>query len=256
MNRFYFIILNFLSVLFIFSCNNKTEKAEKIKITTPLIAYAKVDKTTATIGDKITFTLTVDKNPEVKEIIPDLKSSLSDFEIISEKKSSAFNVDNRIIKNISMVLQAQENGSYIIEPIIIRYKENNKSGQVKTSKIYIEIKSVLSPEEKTQDIQDIKDIEKFDYFNPYFIYIIILIVLLLMVGLFFLIKKMKEKNKIFLPHETALKELADLENKKLIENDIKSFYFEISEITRKYLKIGLRYQLWKVHRKRPKKYLK
>src|SRR5437016_2756081 len=89
----YPVFLFFILLFLLISCSNPVK--ENIAITNPVTAYASVDKTEATIGDIITFNLNIDYAEGVKIIYPDLKKSLADFTITSEKRTKPALVDNR-----------------------------------------------------------------------------------------------------------------------------------------------------------------
>ncbi|MBC7474544.1 MAG: hypothetical protein H7263_09660 [Candidatus Sericytochromatia bacterium] len=212
--------------------------------TKPIVAYAKVDKTEATIGDIINFQISLDYDKSIKLQIPDTKKYLSDFEVIKDNKSSPKNIDNRIVEEFSYSFQVKNIGSYTIQPIEIKYTVPTnleaiygKSGVVKTSKIFIDIKTVLKPEDKNKEIEDIKPLEKINVFDTNLVIFIVIIVIVAIIGLYFLIKKLRRPEKDLLAHELAYKQLDALKKSKLDnQEETKEFYFNLSEIVRRYLK--------------------
>jgi hypothetical protein len=236
------LVIVFLSVL-LFSCAKPVNK-ESNEISNPVVAYASVDKVEATIGDIITFNLNIDYAQGIKIQSPELKKYLSDFEISSSKQEKPKLIDNRLVETFVFKLQVKEVGSFIINPIEIKYavpdnlaKKFGKNGSVKTSKIFIEIKTVLKPEDKDKDIEDIKPIEQITYINPLIIAALIAGIIILIIGLYLIRKKLLKPEKALLPHEQAFKELNELKMAKLLEKEeFKKFYFGLSETLRRYLK--------------------
>jgi len=234
-------ILVFLMIMFLLlmlSCKKDDTSSNEVKLLQPVIAYSNVDKVKAQIGDIINYTLTIESDKDAKLSFPDFKKSFDDF-YVSEKKEMPTKVtDNKNVKVFNFKLQGQKVGSYIIDPIEIKYTLSKKLETTKTSKIYIEVQSALSENDKKNDIQDIKPLEKIYVLNLVFI-IIASIVLVLLILLFIFRNKFKKIKtpKKFLAHEIALEELEYLKDSKFIENnDLKIFYFQLSDILRRYLK--------------------
>lgn len=235
MKKIYIFIV--FAVLILVSPNIKASE-----VLTPVVAYSKVDKTETTTGGIIQYEINIDYDKRIKPIIPDIKKNLADFSLTEEIIQPEKNIDNRLVKTFIYKVQAKEPGSYIIQPVTINYsipdnlkKIFTEGTQTKTSKIYIEIKSVLNPQDKDKDIDDIKDIEdiKITDYKQIFIYLLILIILALLGFLAF--KKFKKDKKTLLAHEWAFKEINTLKKEVINQKNLKSGYFKISEIFRAYL---------------------
>lgn len=209
---------------------------------TPVVAYSQIDKTQATTGDTLSYQVNIDYDKRVQPNIPDIKKYLEDFSIVEEIKQPEKNIDNRILKTFSYKIQAKEPGSYIIQPVIINYiipqnLKNNfiKGNSAKTSKIYIDIKSVLKPEDKNKDIDDIKDIEEIKVYDYKIIGLYILGFILLLGVIFAIYKFIKRAKKPLLPHEQAFKDIESLKKEGVNSKMLKPTYFKLSEILRTYL---------------------
>lgn len=217
-----------------------TAKAQEIA--TPVVAYSKIDKTQATTGDTIQYEISIDYDKRIKPEIPDIKTYLNDFSIVEETKQPEKNIDNRLVKTFIYKVQAKEPGAYIIQPVVIKYNipqnlKNKflKGNSTKTSKIYIDIKSVLKPEDRNQDIDDIKDIEDIKVYDTKKIGLYLLGFLLLAGVLFAIYKFLKRIRKPLLPHELAFKEIQLLKKEGINSKMLKPSYFKLSEILRTYL---------------------
>lgn len=239
------LLFYFLFILFIASClSNNTQNPVKSEILTPLVVFANVDKVEATTGDIITFRLNLNYVEKIEIKIPDLKKHLSDFRILEEKKEPPVIVDNRIEEIIILKLQVKETGSYIIQPVKVDYSippelvnKFGKSASSKTSRIYIEVKSVLKPGEKDTDIEDIKPPENIPVINKMLVYLLVIFIIVIFVAIFAVLKYFKKPEKKLLPHEKAFHDLDILINSGFLKREeYKKFYFCLSEILRKYLK--------------------
>lgn len=235
MNKLYILIFYFLFIVI-----NNQVKAEEI--TTPVVAYSKVDKTKVKTGDVIQYEINIDYDKRLKPVIPDIKKNLGDFSITEEINQPVKNIDNRKVKTFIYKIQAKEPGSYIIQPVIINYsippnfqKFFSSDKNAKTSKIYIEIKSILKPEDKGKEIDDIKDIEDIQTINYQKITLYVFLVFILIALIFWLFKIFRKPKKPLLPHEWAFKEISQLEKDGTNQKKMKPFYFKISEILRVYL---------------------
>lgn len=223
--------------IFCFSCSNN-QVNKNIENLTPAVAYAKVSKTKANMGDKIVYELNTERDPKVTLIVPKLEKYFKDFEINKNTKDKPQVIDNRIVDKYIIEFQSFNTGSYILEPIEIKYlvpkeltNKFGKNGNVKTSKIFIDIKDLTDPKSKeNEEIDDIKPLEKIPVVTPAIIAIFSFISLILILGLFYILKILKKPEKVLLPHEKAILSLSKITN----TND-KEFYFTLSEIIRVYL---------------------
>lgn len=230
-----------LFVVFIF-CFLFVNQVRAENVLTPVVAYSKVDKIQATTGDTIQYEINIDYDKRINPKFPDIKKNLEDFRIIEELKQPEKNIDNRLIKTFNYKIQAKEPGSYIIKPIVINYdipenlkKSFIKGNSTKTSKIYIDIKSVLKPEDKNKDIDDIKDIENIDVLDYKKIILYVLGPLFIIIIIVLAFKLFKKSKKDLLPHEWAVKEIDLLKKDGINQKMLKPTYFRLSEIIRIYL---------------------
>lgn len=208
----------------------------------PIAVSAKVDKYQVTIGDIITYTLTVQHDPDMEITPPAVK--FKGFDVVESGKSSINRQEEYWYR-----LRADQTGSITLDPVKVAFKSPDLGsptgkieGQALTPKIDVEVKSVLHLQGDPKDIRDIKSIipiarDGSEYYKYGFIALIVIALSLL------LWRKLKQK-KAFLPapqhilspHEQALLELEALQSRQLLEQGkIQEHYFELSEIFRRYL---------------------
>ncbi|GIW22103.1 MAG: hypothetical protein KatS3mg068_1110 [Candidatus Sericytochromatia bacterium] len=221
-------------IIFTLSCSLKNN--EDI-INTPLVAYVKVDKIKTTVGDTINATFTIDKDINIKEHIPDLKKHFQDFIVYEEFKSKEKYINNRVILEFKYKLQVPVKGTYIIDPIEIKYevpeeleKIFGKSSKVKTSKIYIEVKSNLTKEDKEKDIEDIKPLIDIPYISKNILIVVTLCFFISFIIIFYLFKILNKKDIKVPYYKIALKELKNIDF-----SDTKKCYFKLSNILRRFI---------------------
>ncbi|MFZ5801660.1 MAG: hypothetical protein ACOY3K_00915 [Candidatus Omnitrophota bacterium] len=118
---------------------------------------AEVDRAFITIGDHVTYTVTIraQEGIQVVSTIPVPNPDLFRIKKIDEfrKDEKGFQVQGK-----KFVLTAYQLGEHILDPVEIRYLgKGGEAGTVSTQKIYLTIKSVAEGVEKT-DIRDIKGV--------------------------------------------------------------------------------------------------
>ncbi len=145
-------------------------------------------------------------------------------------------------------LKADLVGSYIIPgALFIYHDETGEKKEIKTSQIFIEVKSVIEDKDAAKDIRDIKPLAVLtkDYTLILSLSLVGLALLGLSIGGFYWYRVTHRKTQVPPPrpaHELALEELAHLRKEGLIEKGIyKEHYFKLSEIFRRYLERRFRF---------------
>jgi hypothetical protein len=241
------IIFILVLCLLIFGCkeNNKKKNKHVTQPATlpPVEVKAQVDRAVATTGDEITYSVTLNYDPQVKILsIPEFGADIGGFRVIDIGEDEPREVEERIKVRKWYKLKADLIGSYVLPPVTISYEYKNEKKEVKTAKIFVEIKSVLDKQGAPKDIKDIKPLAKIERDLKKLYLIISGITLMLGLvggGLFFYWRKRKKAEDASPPrpaHELALEELEALKQKNLIEKgQVRLHYFELSEIFRRYL---------------------
>ena len=208
---------------------------------------SEVDTSVITIGDRINFTITIDRDNNLQIAKPGEGLNLGMFEIKDYKFHDPVEKDDRLIEKYDFNISVYDTGKYTIPPFPIAYFPEDTSQQYKIIEapaIDIFVKSVISGD----DAKELKDI-KFPLYIPFeYLFWISMAVVIILVAVivylsYLLWKRRKEKGYLFSPpppprpaHEVALEALEKLYNSNLLqEKQIKEFFSRMSEIIRAYL---------------------
>ena len=205
-----------------------------------------VDKATITIGDLITYTVTVSRDEDVEVRLPALGENLGGFEIRDYQVYDPQKKAGRILDKVDYIISTFDVGEFEIPPVAIGYFIPPDSTEIvlKTESIKITVESVKPSEEG--DIQDIKFPWEIPFnWKPVIIWGMIgFVVILLIVILVIHLRKRKRGESILPrkieiprpPHEVAYEELQKLaESDWLEQGQFKIYYSEVSEIIRRYI---------------------
>jgi hypothetical protein len=207
---------------------------------------ASVDRATITIGDLITYTVTVirDENVEVK--LPDLGGNLGGFEIRDYEVHQPRREEGRLVDRVDYIISTFETGEFAIPPVEVRVTvpPGDQEQILRTESIRIVVESLKPSEEG--DIREIKPPWEIPHdWRPVILFGSVGLALLLAVlAVIFLILR-RRRGKALLPrkagpprppHEIAFEKLRLLSQSGLLEKEkIKRYYSEISEIIRRYV---------------------
>lgn len=239
--------LLFLLCSFLLSLSPQVSRAQgKISLS------ASVDRATITIGDLITYTVTVIHDTDVRLFMPSLGENLGGFEIRDYMDHEQREENGKIIKQVDYIISTFDVGDFEIPPVEIEYMipPDSTRKTLKTESIKIIVESVKPSEDG--DIREIKPPWEIPYnWKPVIIGgVIALFAILFIVALIYVIRKRRRGESIIPkkmepprpPHEIAYEELQRLADSDLLQNgEIKQYYSEISDIIRQY--IEGRYQI-------------
>lgn len=217
-------------------------QAQKSNIT----IESRVDKSRITIGDLITYTLTVRHAPEIEVKEIPIAANLGMFEVRDYKVHDPKQEDNQIMQQYDYVISTFETGEFVIPSLEARYtsKGDTTERKLQTEEIKIFVDS-MKPSE-TGDIKDIKPPVEIPRNYRQLIIISAIVVGLIALALFIylLVKRHKAGQSLLARRpkpprpadEVALEALEALLQKNLIgQGHVKQFYIEISEIIRRYI---------------------
>ena len=205
-----------------------------------------VDTSHITIGDRITYTLSIDHVDTMRVEKPGEGVHLGQFEIKDYKIYDPVRQEGRILEKFEYVISVFDTGTFVIPPFPVAYFPNDSLGDYKlieASAITIYVESVIQDEERQlRDIKPPIDIP-YDYFLLLsVISSIVLIGALVYLGYRLYLKRKETGYFIKAPepprpaHEIALESLDELFKKDLLSDGlIKEFYSDISEIIRRYI---------------------
>ncbi|MGD9898577.1 MAG: hypothetical protein AB7T22_05565 [Calditrichaceae bacterium] len=239
------IIKNIIFVIFLFiiAGTHRAKASENVLIE----VQSMVDTSTITIGDRILYSIIIDRAENLRIEKPGEGLNLGMFEIKDYKFHDPEKKDGRIIERYDFSISVFDTGRFTIPPFPIAYFPSDTSNRyqiIDASPIDIYVKSVLANDE-APELKDVKP--PIDILFNYKFWILVLSVILLVGVLVYLgfrfWKRRKEKGYIFSPpptpepaHQIALKALDKLFRSDLLEKGhLKLFFTELSDILRRYL---------------------
>jgi len=208
---------------------------------------AEVDKAVITIGDRITYALTIEYEPRLKIEQPGPGANLGQFEIKDYTIHDPVERDGLISQTFDYQISVFDTGTYIIPPFPVAFAESDTSRDyqlIQSEPIEITVNSVLTAEDS--EIRDIKpplDIPV-NYKRWIITGVIILASIFIIVAILYYFKWRKEgiplfrKEPVRPAHEIAIQEIEELEKEwqELYQKGAyKQIYTRISEILRRYL---------------------
>ena len=220
------------------------EKEKKNAALPPVQFTAQVDKATATVGDIVTLTLTVNCDPQLSVEPPDAGSQIAGLRIIDAGEQGPKLVDTRTVHTKWYKLQPDIVGSYIIPPLTVSYADQKGAQkELQSPQIFIEVKSVLKDKQAgaATDIIDIKPLQDVPRpLGPLLMYGGAALLFFLAAGAALWLYLRRKKKLAAAPakpaHLLAFEELEQLTRDQLIEKGIvREYYFRLSEIFRRYI---------------------
>lgn len=204
---------------------------------------AQTDRTTASIAEPITFTLSAVYAKEMKVQMPEVGSQIAGLRIVDFGEDGPREIDNRMEYAKWYKLQADIVGSYIIPSLTVSSTDaGGATKELKTPQIFLEVKSTLKDAqgEALKDIIDIKPLQEVKRDLRPFIAGGAAAIVLIAAGVAALLYNKRRRKKaleIKKPaHVIALEELEKLNKEKLVEKGIvREHYFRLSDIFRHYI---------------------
>jgi hypothetical protein len=212
----------------------------KTNISTPEV-IAKVNKDSITIGDKITYTITV-KAPLASEVkLPQFAENLAGFAIKDFGSEQKAWWGKRTYKRW-YVLDTYTSGTYTIPAPSIKYRPRGQERwqEINGNEVKVEVKSILSASTSkgNSGIRDIAGPVGFIDKGWCYILAVLVVFVLAAVSLLFFKRKRNKAEIIQLPapHKVAYEALEALKKKGyLTQGNLKQYYIELSDIVRRYL---------------------
>jgi len=217
-----------------------TTAADKSTAERPVTITAEVNRTSVSIGDRITYTIRAEAPKDFEVLLPSFGENLADFSVkdFSSDESGFF---SRTYTQ-SYVLDIYETGTFTIPASVVKYKDSNSAEwtEAATQEIAVTVQSLLSETEEPVGIRDIKGPHSISNLKYIYILLAVIFVIAVAVAIFMFLKKRKQASAAVEPpppaHETALKALKELMDKEYIKTGkIQEHYFELSNIVRHYL---------------------
>ncbi len=233
----------FLNILFILSVAASLQAQDKGLIE----VRAEVDTSVITIGDRITYSIIINRDEHLRTARPGEGLNLGQFEIKGYDFPEAQHQNGRVIERFNFNISVYDTGHYAIPPFPVAYfldDTTSKYSIIEAPAVPIFVKSVMNSDE-AGTLKDIKEpIEiPFDYWFWFLVSAAVIFLIVAAWLLYYFIKKHREKGYLFSPpppprpaHEIALEELEKLFASDLLQKKLfKAFFSRLSEIMRIYL---------------------
>jgi len=210
---------------------------------------AEVDKAFLTIGDPVTYTVTVEHAPDIR-ILSDIPAPSSDILEIKKIEDIHKKQKKKVVTGRKFILTSFRLGEFILDPVTIKYqKEEQPEKSIQTNKLYLTVKSVAGGDAQ-EDIRDVKSVVPYKLRLGKLLWT--LLALALLGAGYFLYRALRKKKNMFQPappplspEEEALLHLGELFESDLLKRGfIKIYYLRLSEILRVYFE--KRYQIFAV----------
>ncbi|MXX74138.1 MAG: protein BatD [Holophagales bacterium] len=133
----------------------------------PAELRASVDRTVATTGDLITYTVEVERDPGVEVELDEPGADIAGFRIVDLGRAPVETLaSGRLLERRWYDLRADLVGSYVLPALTATYGEaagDGPGGDLEAGQISVEVESVL-PEDRSEatDIRDIKPLRRID----------------------------------------------------------------------------------------------
>lgn len=215
-----------------------------------ILVESSVDRSVITVGDPITYTLTITRAESVAVEPPQMGVNLGqfeirDYEVLEPRKTET----GAIRESYSYIISIYDTGEFEIPPVRIVYTDlEGRAREISSQAIRITVNSV-----KPSQAEDIKEIKPpVEIAAGTKTHLWVGAVVLAVGGLVWLYlwrrkraRREVEEEKLGPPrpaHQIAYEELKRIESLNLIEQGlIKQFYTEVSEVIRRY--VGHRYRI-------------
>lgn len=208
---------------------------------------AGVDKAVITIGDRITYTLTIEHAPGVRVEQPGPGANLGQFEIKDFKIYDPVKTDSLVSQRFEYQISVFDTGKFVIPPFPVAFAPSDTARKfqiIRSEAIPIAVKSVLSAED--HEIHDIKPPQGVPFpYRTYALYGGLLLGLIaLLTGVYFYLRSRRRgvpflrKTSIRPAHEIALEALAALKSDwetRFDAGEFKALYTDLTDILRRYL---------------------
>jgi hypothetical protein len=206
---------------------------------------AEVDKSVITIGDRITYSLKIKRDKNLRIEQPGPAANLGMFEIKDYKIHDPVQENGNIVEQYDYVISVFDTGKFVIPSFPVAFFPSDTSHKyqiIQSEPIDITVESLLSAEDN--DIKDIKPPLQIPVEYRRFILIGGGILLLIGIGafLFYYYRRRKQgvplfKREVIRPaHEIAFEAIDELLRKSYLEKqEFKQFFTELSDVLRHYL---------------------
>ena len=203
----------------------------------PVVLEASLEPAEATIGDRISYILSLNHVTGTAADFPEFGASLEGLTLVGSGHFVPKSEGGRISEKKWITYQADRIGTWIFPVVTMHYRQSGVDQEISSGETTLNVKSVLSS--TMTDIHDIKPLEDVRRNLSLFFSAAALAVLLLALGAWFYGKRRKKPGPIpwsLAPNQEAIENLQMLEDMRLIKKgEFKKHYFLLSEVFRKYI---------------------
>lgn len=233
-------IIQIWLILALFLCSARAQERPLIEV------RSVVDTAEITIGDRILYSIIIDRQKDLSIVKPGEGLNLGMFEIKEYNFHEPRLQDDRIIERYDFNISVYDTGRFTIPPFPVAWfsGDSSKANIIEAPPIDIFVKSVISGDE-APELKDIKPPLQIPFNYMFWITMGIIVLLLAVIGYlsYRIWKRRKEKGYLFVPpapprpaHEVALEELQKLFSGGLLaEGRVKEFFILLSQIIRTYI---------------------
>ncbi len=198
---------------------------------------AEIDRAFLTVGDRLTYTVTVEHSPDI-QVLSSIPPPASDILEIKKTEDISRKEKKKIISGKKFTLTTYRLGEFILDPVTIQYrKEGQPIKSVQTNKLYLTVKSIAGGKPQ-EDIRDIKSVVPL-VFHPGK-WLVILMVLAVLAAGYGIYRRFFRNRKAagpppspLTPEQEALLRLTELFESDLLKKGMtKQYYLKLSEILR------------------------
>ncbi|MCH7623420.1 MAG: hypothetical protein IIB46_05000, partial [Nitrospinae bacterium] len=215
----------------------------------PISVEVDISPILATVGDLITYSIRVRHDSTIKPSPPKFVPP-EGLEAVDQGTRVLPRKNTQLQQEFWFRLRADLVGTYdfpaLTIPFLVSGIDNKGKiipGQVSSPKAQLVIQSILHLQGEPTDIRDIKPLENIDRDWRPIVLALLAAVLVIALGIFLYLKRRRNeltestlKPEHLSPQETALRELEILQAKGLLGKGlIREYYFQLSEIFRRYL---------------------
>lgn len=242
-STYHFIIFQILALVCFICLSYQHAFSQQVHV------QASVDKTSILIGDQITLKLEATYNPQQFIVqFPTINDTFNHFELVKKGKVDTINNANDISISQQTIITSFDSGQWVIPPLQFSAKpmHGDTPFVVQTNPITIQVQTIVVDTAKPfKPIMGIRAASIPMSTILTYAAIGLLLIGAVLFGIWYFIKKQREKNKnksvktseiILLPHEKAIQNLTKIESKKLWQaGQEKLYYTEVTDSLRLYL---------------------
>ncbi|MZH03156.1 MAG: protein BatD, partial [Nitrospinae bacterium] len=234
--------IGFFLLLAVLVCSNSFSTSDEVS--NPISVSTRVTPETFTLGDIATYTITIQHDPDIRPVAPEIVPP-EGLEFIEQGVNPP--VNGQTVHEYWYKLRVDDTGKLTIPATQVTFEAPDQKGKsvqgtILAPEVSFEVQSLLSIPGSPEGIHDIKPLE--EYPLPWLDYLWMALAGLALIALLYLLWRKWKSRPVSLnipapaltPEQLALKELEALKNKEWLQiGRTQEHFFELSEIFRRYL---------------------